>query len=57
MGNALSQMYPQQAPKLTEKNLPSQAGKARKLTTCVLMDIANQCIAMPDASNSLWSSS
>jgi len=27
MGNWLSQTYPGEAPKLTEKNLPNQAGK------------------------------
>jgi hypothetical protein len=27
MGNWLSQTYPGEAPKLTEKNLPDQAGK------------------------------
>jgi hypothetical protein len=36
MGNWLSQTYPGEAPKLTEKNLPNQAGKARHVNTILL---------------------
>jgi len=38
MGNWLSQTYPGEAPKLTEKNLPNQAGKVGgiSITTTII---------------------
>jgi hypothetical protein len=38
MGNLLSQTYPGEAPKLTEKNLPNQAGKVGGISTTIICD-------------------
>jgi hypothetical protein len=44
MGNWLSQTYPGEAPKLTEKNLPNQAGKVGgiSITTTTVIVIYDQ---------------
>jgi hypothetical protein len=45
MGNWLSQTYPGEAPKLTEKNLPNQAGKVGGIsitTTTTIIVICDQ---------------
>jgi hypothetical protein len=40
MGNWLSQTYPGEAPKLTEKNLPNQAGKVGGISITTIIVIA-----------------
>jgi len=45
MGNWLSQTYPGEAPKLTEKNLPHQAGKVGgiSITTTTIVIVIVIC--------------
>jgi hypothetical protein len=38
MGNWLSQTYPGEAPRLTEKNLPNQAGKVGGISIITICD-------------------
>jgi hypothetical protein len=37
MGNLLSQTYPGEAPKLTEKNLPNQSGKVGGISVTIIV--------------------